>query len=70
MVNNIPDACHHSSDEDEPPPLPPPRLDSLNRTAYEGPPVDRPLPTIPNSTSLSDFNYEDSDSIEEVSLII
>lgn len=53
-----------SSDDDEPPPLPPPRLDSLNR---ENEIHNRPLPTIPVSTSLSDITYEDSDSVEEVS---
>lgn len=47
-----------SSDDEEPPPLPP-RLDSLSR-------IDKPLPTIPNSVSLNDFPYEDSDSPEEV----
>lgn len=52
-------------DDDEPPPLPPPRLDSLKRD-LNGPPLDRPLPTIPVSTSLTDFPCEDSDSIEEV----
>ncbi|KAF2897829.1 hypothetical protein ILUMI_08351 [Ignelater luminosus] len=60
--NNVAESCDHSSDEDEPPPLPPPREDSLRRTNY----VDRPLPTIPISASLSDFNYDDSDSIDEV----
>lgn len=54
---------HSSEDEDEPPPLPPPRLDSLNRDHEI---VNRPLPTIPVSTSLTDITYEDSDSIEEV----
>lgn len=56
---------HSSEDEDEPPPLPPPRLDSLNRDHEI---VNRPLPTIPVSTSLTDITYEDSDSIEEVKL--
>ncbi|KAK4877212.1 hypothetical protein RN001_009718 [Aquatica leii] len=65
-ANNVSENSNHSSDEDEPPPLPPPRLDSLNRTLYDGPPVNRPLPTIPNSASISDFNYEDIDSIEEL----
>ncbi|GLV33905.1 Protein tyrosine phosphatase 61F [Carabus blaptoides fortunei] len=50
-----------SSDEDEPPPLPPPRGESLTRSYMtEGPPVDRPLPKIPNSTSLNEFPYEES----------
>lgn len=66
MTNNVSKSNEHSSDEDEPPPLPPPRLDSLNRTIYGGLPINRPLPTIPNSTSCSDLNYDDSDSIEEV----
>lgn len=64
--NSLLENCNHSSDEDESPPLPPPRLDSLNRMTYEGPPVNRPLPTIPNSASLSDFNYEDNGSIEDL----
>ncbi|KAF5284064.1 hypothetical protein FQR65_LT13610 [Abscondita terminalis] len=65
-INNVPDNCSHSSDEDEPPPLPPPRLDSLIRATYDGPPVNRPLPTIPISASISDFPYEDIDSSEEL----
>ncbi|KAF5276486.1 hypothetical protein FQA39_LY06555 [Lamprigera yunnana] len=65
-INNVSDNCIHSSDEDEPPPLPPPRLDSLNRTSYEGPPVNRPLPVIPNSASISDFNYDDGDITDEL----
>lgn len=64
--NNVAESCDHSSDEDEPPPLPPPREDSLRRTNY----VDRPLPTIPISASLSDFNYDDSDSIDEVKILL
>lgn len=48
-----------SSDEDEPPPPPPPRGESLARSYItEGPPVDRPLPKIPNSASLNDFAFE------------
>lgn len=59
MTNNIiENDAHSSSDEDEPPPLPPPRHESLNHNC-EGHPVDKPLPTIPNSTSLNEFNYVD-----------
>lgn len=48
-----------SSDEDEPPPPPPPRGESLARSYMtERPPVDRPLPKIPNSASLNDFAFE------------
>ncbi|XP_065162075.1 tyrosine-protein phosphatase non-receptor type 61F isoform X2 [Atheta coriaria] len=60
-TEEVPEA--HSSDEEEPPPLPPPRNDSLRNAAVAA--GDRPLPTIPNSTSLSDFTYEDSDSEKE-----
>ncbi|XP_017775945.1 PREDICTED: tyrosine-protein phosphatase non-receptor type 61F-like isoform X2 [Nicrophorus vespilloides] len=64
VSNNIEEVVEaHSSDEEEPPPLPPPRMDSLNRNC--GPPIDRPLPNIPNSTSLSDFSYPESDSEKE-----
>lgn len=55
-----------SSDEDEPPPLPPPRGESLTRSYMtEGPPVDRPLPKIPNSTSLNEFPYEESEDSKQ-----
>lgn len=51
-----------SSEEDEPPPPPPPRGESLTRSYMtEGPPVNRPLPKIPNSASLNDFSYEEND---------
>lgn len=68
ITNNVSEINdnHSSSDEDEPPPLPPPRLDSLNRD-YEMP-VNRPLPTIPVSTSLNDFPYDDN-SYDEVIIL-
>lgn len=56
----------HSSDDDdddEPPPLPPPRHESLIRND-EGPPVDKPLPRIPNSISCNDFPYTPNDNEE------
>lgn len=31
----------------------------------EGPPVDRPLPKIPNSTSLNEFPYEESEDSKQ-----
>lgn len=58
-VNNTIDTEEDSSSDDEEPPPLPPRLDSLSR-------IDKPLPTIPNSVSLNNFPYEDSDSPEEV----
>lgn len=61
MTNNVIEKNEENSDEDEPPPLPPPRHESLNHN-YEGPPVDKPLPTIPNSTSLNVFPCNDEDS--------
>ncbi|XP_025836006.1 tyrosine-protein phosphatase non-receptor type 2 isoform X2 [Agrilus planipennis] len=66
VVVNDNDLYESSSEEDEPPPLPPPRLDSLNRV-YDDFPVDRPLPTIPNSTSLTDFAYEENDKVNNQS---
>lgn len=68
VVNNISESesLNNSDDEDDgPPPLPPPRMDSLRRD-FDSAPV-KSLPTIPNSTSLTDFTYEESDSAEEVS---
>lgn len=68
VVNNISETeslNNSDDDDDEPPPLPPPRLDSLRRD-FDAAPV-KSLPTIPNSTSLTDFTYEESDSAEEVS---
>lgn len=51
--NSISDGNVSDSDDDGPPPLPPPRFDSLK--GQNGAPLDRPLPNIPNSTSLNDF---------------
>ncbi|XP_045463538.1 tyrosine-protein phosphatase non-receptor type 61F isoform X1 [Harmonia axyridis] len=65
--NNI-SSSSSEEDNDEPPPLPPPRSESLNRPNSTSP-VNRPLPKIPNSVSLSDISYEQDndkdDSLQE-----